>query len=90
MEYVTAENLEIVDLKVLVFEDGSSDCAVEFLAAHYSRFVEMLKNSGKGVVAKVGLEQASGDYVLIPHAETLSIAKCKARNRYKAPISYHG
>ena len=68
LEAVTSENLEIVDLKVLVLKDGSSARAKELLAAIYLRFVEILKNSGKGALANAGLEQAIGDYVLIPHA----------------------
>ena len=72
LQRVQQQKIDGIELEVLVVDDGSSDNTVEILGNHpdlYSKLIKQPVNGGKGAAVKVGLKQATGEYVLFQDAD---------------------
>ena len=66
-----AKNLDI-NYEIIIVDDGSTDNTNEILEKNKSYFDHLVsyeKNSGKGYAVRMGLEKATGDYVIIQDAD---------------------
>ena len=69
---VAAQKIKGVTIEVLVIDDGSSDHTVELLERNpklYTKLLKRARNGGKGAAVRVGLSEATGDYVLFQDAD---------------------
>ena len=69
---VAEQSIAGVTLEVLVIDDGSTDRTVELLeqnAGLYTKLIKRAQNGGKGAAVKLGLAEASGDFVLFQDAD---------------------
>lgn len=72
LEKVKAVKYKGVRFEILVIDDGSTDKSIELLQANpslYTKLLQMPKNGGKGAAVKMGLSEASGDYILFQDAD---------------------
>ena len=66
-----AKNLDI-NYEIIIVDDGSTDNTNEILEKNKSYFDHLVsyeKNYGKGYAVRMGLEKATGDYVIIQDAD---------------------
>jgi len=60
--------------EIIVVSDGSDDHTVDVAAAYEAvRVIELLDNRGKGGAVKAGLENSSGDLILILDADLIGL-----------------
>lgn len=58
-----------VEKEIIVVDDGSTDETVSKIPKHGIKFIEHNKNQGKGAAVKTGIENATGDYIIIQDAD---------------------
>ena len=63
-----------LDIELICVDDGSSDGSVEILSELSKRYSQMKvllqpKNMGKGAALRRGIQQATGDYVIVQDAD---------------------
>lgn len=72
LEKVAAQRTDSISIEVIVVDDGSSDRTRELLSDRsdlYTRLVTRTTNGGKGTAVRDGLNEATGQYVLIQDAD---------------------
>jgi len=66
------QKIDGVNIEVLVVDDGSTDRTVELLEQRpelYNKLIKREQNGGKGAAVKMGLKEATGEYVLFQDAD---------------------
>ena len=72
LERINSNKIESINFEIIVIEDGSSDQSRKFLESNKDLYNKLLineRNLGKGFSVKKGIENASGDYILIQDAD---------------------
>ena len=72
LEKINSNKIESINFEIIVIEDGSSDQSRKFLESNKGLYNKLLineRNLGKGFSVKKGIENASGDYILIQDAD---------------------
>lgn len=74
LEKVSNIKLDGADKEIIIVDDGSSDRTVANIKKQISnmkdiKFIEHPKNMGKGAAVRAGIQNATGDYVIIQDAD---------------------
>ena len=72
LEKIDSNKIELINFEIIVIEDGSSDQSRKVLESNKDLYNKLLineRNLGKGFSVKKGIENASGDYILIQDAD---------------------
>ena len=72
LEKIHANKIESINFEIIVIDDGSSDQSRKVLESNKDLYNKLLineRNLGKGFSVKKGIENASGDYILIQDAD---------------------
>jgi len=72
LKKVNLQKVDSVEMQIVVVDDGSNDSSLELLKKNPDLFTKLIKlspNRGKGAAVRVGLESATGDYVLFQDAD---------------------
>lgn len=66
---VKAVKIKETDTEIIVVDDGSTDKTLELLPKDGIRVFKQPMNMGKGAAIKRGIEESSGDYIIIQDAD---------------------
>ena len=61
-----------INYEIIVINDASTDGTIDILKANshlYNRLISNEKNQGKGGAVKIGIENATGDYIIFQDAD---------------------
>ena len=72
LEKVNSQNVNGLEFEIIVVDDGSTDKSFKLLEEHsklYTKLIHSKKNSGKGSAVKIGLKNATGDFIMFQDAD---------------------
>lgn len=69
IEKVKEVKIKGVTTEIIVVDDGSSDDTVKRIPRQGIKFIQHPKNMGKGSAVRTGIENATGDYIIIQDAD---------------------
>lgn len=69
IDRVIAAEIPGVKKEIIVVDDGSSDKTANNIPKNKVKFIQHEKNQGKGAAVKTGIDNATGDYILIQDAD---------------------
>ena len=69
IDRVIAVKIPGIEKEIIVVDDGSSDKTSKNIPKDKVKFIQHEKNMGKGAAVKTGIENATGEYIIIQDAD---------------------